>query len=108
VPYGYILQIVTAVLAVRHLRAAHTSPRSKYLVGGLTAFAVLGPFLLPAFLPLRVLLAWTALPLQFAISGYVVFHQIIWAPDAEPPVPFAPPEPRPARQQNDASGMPKA
>jgi len=78
--YLYVLLIVTVVLTVRHLRSDRASSRSKRLAGGLTTFAILAPFLWPAFLPLRGFVPWGALVLQFAISGYIAFHQAIWPP----------------------------
>ncbi len=76
-PYGYVVLVATVILAIRHVRSAFASNRSKCLVGGLAAVSIVALFFGPSFLPLA------ALFLQFAVCIYVIFHQVIWRPEDE-------------------------
>jgi hypothetical protein len=81
-PYGFVLVIATAVLAVRHVRSTHASARSKRLVAGLAALSVLAPYVWPGSFPLAGVVGLACPVLQFAIGFYVVFHEAVWRPDA--------------------------
>jgi hypothetical protein len=80
--YGYVVLVVTAVLAVRHARAPYASRRSKRMVGGLAAASVLAPYLWPSFLPSGAWVPLASLSLQFGVCFYVLFHQAAWRPEA--------------------------
>jgi hypothetical protein len=77
-PYQYVVLIATVVLALRHVRSADASRRSKGLVGGLAAFAVLAPGLWPSFFPGTALVLLVCPLLQWATCFYVILHQTIW------------------------------
>jgi hypothetical protein len=80
-PYGYLILVTTAILAVRHVRSDYASKRSKCLVGGVAAITILAPYL-PNFLPLVGLLVLVSMYLQMALCGYVIFHQAIYDDEA--------------------------
>ena len=82
-PYGYVVLIATAVLALRHARAAYASKRSKRLVGGLAVGSVLAPYLWPSFLSLGALVPLACSVAQFAVCFYVLFHQAAWSLEDE-------------------------
>lgn len=77
-PYGYLILVATAVLAVRHVRSTYASIRSKRLVGGLAAFSILAPYLWLRFLPLVGLVVFLCMWLPMAICVYVIFHQAVY------------------------------
>jgi hypothetical protein len=80
-PYHYVVLVATVVLALRHARSSHASRRSKGLVGGLAAFAVLAPGLWPSFLPGAALVLLACPLLQWATCIYVILHQTVWTTD---------------------------
>jgi len=77
-PYGILILVATAVLALRHVRSTYASIRSKCLVGGVAAFSVLAPYLWPRFFPLAGWVGLVSMFLQVAICFYVVFYQAVY------------------------------
>jgi hypothetical protein len=91
VPYWIVVLGATIVLGYRHVRSPHASVRSKWIVGGLTAATIVTPWLWP-------LSALVALPLQFLICLYVIFHRVVTMPDTGGGSPPAPAETVPSRR----------
>jgi hypothetical protein len=73
--YHYAILLAAGALVVRHLGSASASTRSKHIVGSLTAFSLLAPYLWPRFLPLAGLVALATTWLPLALGVYVVFHE---------------------------------
>ena len=79
-PYGYLIMAAVVVLALRHIRSAYATPRSKTLVGGLATFSILAPFLLPRLLPNLAILLVVCEFLPMVIAIYIAFYDAVNAP----------------------------
>jgi hypothetical protein len=75
-PYDLIPLIAVIWLTVRHVRSPNASTQSKSVVVSLAVLTVLIGRVIPASLPLTVLL-------QIAICAYIILHQMIVTHDEQ-------------------------